>query len=106
MTADNLAARARRLDRLVRGFMKEVVLIREADDPLLYLERLAYVEALREAVAGLERGRVTLARACSGCQTGRGREPRHLTTSPNVPTRRARGPGRVAGPISRGPARP
>jgi hypothetical protein len=31
--------------------MKEAVLIGEADDPLLYLERLAYVEALRGAYA-------------------------------------------------------
>jgi hypothetical protein len=63
MTVDNLAARARRLDRLAMGLMKEVVLMREADDPLLYLERLAYVEALRRPVAGLEGARVTLAKA-------------------------------------------
>jgi hypothetical protein len=51
MTVDNLAARARRLDRLAMGLMKEVVLIRQAADPLLHLDRLAYVEALRGAVA-------------------------------------------------------
>ena len=71
MTVDNLAARARRLDRLVLGLMKEVVLIREADDPLLYLERLAYVEALREAVAGLEDARVALAKALQRIREGR-----------------------------------
>jgi hypothetical protein len=72
MTVDNLEARARRLDLLVRGLMKEVVVIREADDPLLYLERLAYVEALRQAVAGLEGARVTLARALQRIRDGQG----------------------------------
>jgi hypothetical protein len=72
MTVDNLEARARRLDLLVRGLMKEVVVIREADDPLLYLERLAYVEALRGAVAGLEDARVTLARALQRIRDGEG----------------------------------
>jgi hypothetical protein len=72
MTVDNLAARARRLDRLVRGFMKEAVLIGDADDPLLYLERLAYVEALRGAVAGLEGARVALARALQRIRDGQG----------------------------------
>jgi hypothetical protein len=71
MTADSLAARARRLDGLVRGLRKEVV-IREADDPLLYLERLAYVEALRGAVAGLEDARVALAKALQRLRDGRG----------------------------------
>jgi hypothetical protein len=72
MTVDNLAARARRLDRLAMGLMMEVVLIREADDPLLYLERLAYVEALREAVAGLEDARVALAKALQRIREGQG----------------------------------
>jgi hypothetical protein len=52
--------------------MKEVVLIREADDPLLYLERLAYVQALRGAVAGLEGARVALARALQRMRDGEG----------------------------------
>jgi hypothetical protein len=72
MTVDNLAARARRLDRLALGLMKEGVLIREADDPPLYLERLAYVEALRGTVAGLEDPRVTLARAQQRIRDGAG----------------------------------
>jgi hypothetical protein len=72
MTVDDLAARARRLDRLVRGLMKEVVVIREADDPLLYLERLACVEALRGAVAGLEGARVALAKALQRIRDGKG----------------------------------
>jgi hypothetical protein len=72
MTVDNLAARARRLDHLVRGFMKEAVLIGEADDPLLYLERQDYLAALRAAVGGLEGARVTLARALQRLRDGQG----------------------------------
>ena len=71
MTVD-MAAPARRLGRLALGLMKEVVLIREADDPLLYLERLAYVEALRGAVDGLEGARVTLAGALQRIPDGKG----------------------------------
>jgi hypothetical protein len=52
--------------------MKEVVVIREADDPLLYLERLAYVEAFRGAVAGPEDARVALARALQRSREGQG----------------------------------
>jgi hypothetical protein len=52
--------------------MKEVVLIREADDPLLYLERLAYLEALRGAVARLEGARITLAQALQRIREGVG----------------------------------
>jgi hypothetical protein len=72
MTADNLAARARRLDRLVRGLMKEAVLVGEADDPLLYRERQDYLAALREAVGGLEGARVTLAQALQRIREGEG----------------------------------
>jgi hypothetical protein len=72
MTVDNLQARARRLDGLAMRLMKEVVLIREADDPLLYLDRLAYVEALRGAVDGLEGARVALAQALQRIRDGQG----------------------------------
>jgi hypothetical protein len=72
MTVDNLAARARRLDRLVRGLRKEAVLIGEADDPLLYRERQDYRAALREAVGGLEGARVALARALQRIRDGKG----------------------------------
>ena len=72
MTVDNLAARARRLDRLAMGLMMEGVLIREADDPLLYLERLAYGEAQRGAVARREGARVALAKALQRIREGEG----------------------------------
>jgi hypothetical protein len=66
--ASDLRARIRRLDELTRGLMKEVVHVEDAQDPLLYLERRAYLAALREAVGGLETARVTLARALQRLQ--------------------------------------
>jgi hypothetical protein len=56
-------ARVRRLDPLARGLAKEVVLWKEYNDPLLYLERRAYLGAIRDALAGVEAARVVLAKA-------------------------------------------
>lgn len=59
----DVAARVRRLDELMRGLAKEVSLWKEGNDPLLYLERKAYLEAIQDALAGVEEARVVLARA-------------------------------------------
>jgi hypothetical protein len=59
----DLAARCRRLEALTVGLMRECAVIAEADDPLLYLERRAYLAAVRGAVSGLESARVVLAKA-------------------------------------------
>jgi hypothetical protein len=53
----------RRLDEPGRGVAKEIVLVREDDDPLLYVERKAYLAALGRILAGVEETRVVLARA-------------------------------------------
>ena len=45
------------------GLAKEVVVIKDAEDPLLYLERKAYLTALQDALAGVESARVVLAKA-------------------------------------------
>jgi hypothetical protein len=63
LTLVDVIARIQRLDELTRGLAKEVLLWREADDPLLYLERRAYLKALQDALAGVESARVVLARA-------------------------------------------
>jgi hypothetical protein len=60
---DDIKRRIERLDRLSRGLGKEIVLWKAADDPLLYLERRAYLHAIQDALAGVEGARVTLARA-------------------------------------------
>ena len=59
----DVTARVRRLDELTRGLAKEVVLWKECNDPLLYLERKAYLDAIQDALAGMESARVVLAKA-------------------------------------------
>ena len=63
MNLPDLGARVRRLDELARGLAKEVSLWRGGNDPLLYLERKAYLDAVQDALAGVEGARVVLARA-------------------------------------------
>jgi hypothetical protein len=46
-----------------RPATKERVIIHEANNPLLYLERLDYLHALGDVLAGVETARVTLAKA-------------------------------------------
>jgi hypothetical protein len=64
MNLQDLTARVRRLDELRRGLAKEVTLLRKGNDPLLYLERKAYLTAIQDALAGVEAARVALAKAC------------------------------------------
>jgi hypothetical protein len=56
----DLLARVRRLDELTRGLARELALWKQGNDPLLYLERRAYVNAMQDALAGLEEARVVL----------------------------------------------
>jgi hypothetical protein len=63
MTLHHIAARIRRLDALFLGLGREVALIAKGDDPLLYLERQAYLPGLHCAASGLENARVILAKA-------------------------------------------
>jgi hypothetical protein len=63
MTLQHIASRIRRLESLGLAFAKEQLIIGKGEDPLLYLERQAYLAALRAAASGLESARVTLARA-------------------------------------------
>jgi hypothetical protein len=60
---DGIKQRIDRLDQLSRGLAKEVVLLRAANDPLLYLEQKAYLAGIQDALAGVEGARVALARA-------------------------------------------
>jgi len=47
MDTDGIKRRIGWLDELSRGLAKEVVLMKAANDPLLYLERKAYLRAIR-----------------------------------------------------------
>jgi hypothetical protein len=62
MNREDLQARVRRLDQLARGLAKEVSLWKGSNDPLLYLERKAYLGAIQDALAGVESARVVLAK--------------------------------------------
>jgi hypothetical protein len=64
-----------RLEELTRGLSKEVALWKEGNDPLLYLERKSYLNAIQDALAGVEAARVVLARALQRMQTDRERGP-------------------------------
>jgi hypothetical protein len=63
MNLADLTARVRRLDQLMRGLAKEVLLWKEGNDPLLYVERKAYLRGIQDALAGVEAARVVLAKA-------------------------------------------
>jgi hypothetical protein len=74
MTLADLAARVRRLDELMRGLAKELALWKEGNDPLLYLERQAYLKAIQEALTAVETARVVLAKARQRTAGEKGKE--------------------------------
>ena len=63
ITLKDVSGRVRRLEQLTRGLAREVMLWKECNDPLLYLERKAYLEALQNGLAELDEARVVLVRA-------------------------------------------
>ena len=68
MTAEQAWSRIARLECLFLELAKERVTIAEAQDPLLYRERRGYLEALDDAIAGVESARVILAKARQRCR--------------------------------------
>jgi hypothetical protein len=69
-----VAARVRRLEELTRGLAKEVALWKEGNDPLLYLERKSYLNAIQDALAGVDAARVVLAGAAQRMQKDAGKK--------------------------------
>ena len=63
MSAADIVARVRRLDQLSRGLAKEIQLVEKADDPMLYVERMEYLAAIRQARASVENALMVLAKA-------------------------------------------
>jgi hypothetical protein len=62
MNLSDLRARVARLDQLARGLAKEVTLWKSCNDPLLYVERKAYLGAIQDTLVGAEAARVALAK--------------------------------------------
>jgi hypothetical protein len=71
MSPEQVGRRIERIEQLGRALAKEIVIIGEADDPLLYVERRDYLAALRNALAGIEGARVELCRARQRWRRGR-----------------------------------
>ncbi|MCI0463601.1 MAG: hypothetical protein L0Z62_42235 [Gemmataceae bacterium] len=63
MNLIDLRARVCRLEELALGLAKEVVIWKAGNDPLLYRERKAYLDAIQDALAGVEEARAILAEA-------------------------------------------
>ena len=63
MNLTELTARILRLDRLAQVLAEEVTFGDEGEDPLRYLEERTYVNALLDALAGVQGARITLAKA-------------------------------------------
>ena len=63
ISVTDVVKRVRRLEELTRGLSREVALWKEGNDPLLYLERRSYLNAIQDALAGVEAARVVLAKA-------------------------------------------
>jgi hypothetical protein len=69
----DLGMRIQRLEDLALGLHRDRVAWERAEDPLLYLERRAYLAAIRTALQGVEDARVVLAQACQRMDTERRR---------------------------------
>jgi hypothetical protein len=63
LCVEQVRGRYGRLEALSVGLAKEMTLVRQGEDPLLYLERKAYLMALGDALSGVEDARVTLVKA-------------------------------------------
>src|SRR5258708_6820827 len=63
MSIADLRARYARLDQLRQGLAKEVLAIRPGNDPMLRAERQAYLGSIQDALDGVEKACVTLAKA-------------------------------------------
>jgi hypothetical protein len=70
LTAADLQKRVDRLADLARGFQLELSRMAKGNDPLLNMERQAYLTALRKAVEGCEEARVGLAAARQRVENG------------------------------------
>jgi hypothetical protein len=64
MNVTDLRSRVRRLEQLVAGLSRGSLLWRDCNAPVLYVDRLKYLEGADRAIHGLEKARVAMAKAC------------------------------------------
>jgi len=74
MTAADLTARIRRLERLSSGVAREIQLLAQFDI-FLYRERREYFDALQGMASGLEEARVALVKARQRIDSERRQSP-------------------------------
>ena len=61
LTTEDVRRRVGRLEQLAKGLAREVLLVRQNQGPLLYLERRKYLCALQDALFGVDAARAVLA---------------------------------------------
>jgi len=62
MNVTDMRARIRRLEKLALGLATEASLWKKCDAPVLFADRQEYIEGILDAVSGLERARIALAK--------------------------------------------
>jgi hypothetical protein len=75
MQLTHIRQRVKRLERLAMGLARESSIIGKGEDPLLYRERKYYLQAIPQALSGVEGARVVLARARQRLEGSIGHEP-------------------------------
>jgi len=73
MNEADMRARMQRLAKLAQGLGIEASHWRKCDAPVLYVHRLEYIEGIQDAVSGLEKARVALAKMIQAEETKPGR---------------------------------
>jgi hypothetical protein len=73
MNLTDMRARIQRLEKLAQGLATEASLWKKCDAPVLYVHRLEYIEGVQDAVSGLEKARVAMAKMIREEET----KPRH-----------------------------
>jgi hypothetical protein len=76
MNLTDMRARMQRLAKLAQGLAQEASLWRKCNAPVLYVHRLEYMEGIQDAVSGLEKARVALAKMIQEEET----KPRHRSS--------------------------
>jgi hypothetical protein len=76
MNLADITARVTRLERLSIGLAKEIYIWQQCNDPLLYVERREFLNAMRDVHSGIESARVALVKAKQRLQAN------HFSTDP------------------------
>jgi hypothetical protein len=62
MNEADMRARIRRLEKLSAGLATEAALWKKCNAPVLFVDRQVYIDGILDAVSGLEKARVAMAK--------------------------------------------